>query len=49
MFSSVFAMGRLPGWVAHVVEQQAAGVLLRPRLLYDGPVDLAYTPIERRG
>ena len=49
MFSSVFAIGRLPGWVAHVAEQEAAGMLLRPRLLYDGPVDLAYTPIEQRG
>ena len=49
MFSSLFAIGRVPGWVAHVAEQEAAGVLLRPRLLYDGPVDLPYTPIERRG
>ena len=45
------AIGRVPGWVAHVAEQEAEqeGVLLRPRLLYDGPVDLPYTPIERRG
>ena len=49
MFSSVFAMGRVPGWVAHVAEQQATGALLRPRLLYDGSVNLAYTAIERRG
>ena len=49
MFSSLFAIGRVPGWVAHVAEQEAVGVLLRPRLLYDGPVDLPYTPIERRG
>ena len=49
MFSAVFAMGRLPGWVAHVVEQEASGLLLRPRLQYDGPVDLPYTPIDRRG
>ena len=48
MFSAIFAMGRLPGWIAHVMEQEAAGVLLRPRLRYDGPVNLAYTPIDRR-
>ena len=48
LFSSMFAVGRLPGWVAHVMEQYAAGVLLRPRLLYDGPVDLEYVPIKRR-
>ena len=48
MFSAIFAMGRLPGWIAHVMEQEAASVLLRPRLRYDGPVNLAYTPIDRR-
>ena len=30
------------------LEQEASAVLLRPRLRYDGPVDLAYTPIDRR-
>ena len=49
LFSSIFALGRLPGWVAHVIEQDAASVLLRPRLLYDGPVGLQYVPIEQRG
>ena len=48
MFSSVFAMGRIPGWVAHVMEQNASRVLIRPRLEYDGPVDLKYEPIEKR-
>ena len=49
MFSAVFAMGRLPRWIVHAMEQEASAVLLRPRLQYDGPVDLAYTPIEERG
>ena len=49
MFSAVFAIGRLPGWIVHAMEQEASAVLLRPRLRYDGPVDLAYTPIEERG
>ena len=49
MFSAVFAAGRIPGWVVHAMEQEASAVLLRPRLRYDGPVDLAYTPIDRRG
>ena len=49
MFSAVFAVGRIPGWIVHAMEQEASAVLLRPRLRYDGPVDLAYTPIDRRG
>ena len=48
MFSAMFAVGRIPGWVVHAMEQEASAVLLRPRLRYDGPVDLAYTPIGER-
>ncbi|MEO6601119.1 MAG: citrate/2-methylcitrate synthase [Polyangiaceae bacterium] len=35
--ASVFALGRSAGWVAHVIEQRAAGHLLRPRARYTGP------------
>ena len=49
MFSAVFAAGRIPGWVVHAMEQEASAVLLRPRLRYNGPVDLAYAAIEERG
>ncbi|HEX2670044.1 MAG TPA: citrate/2-methylcitrate synthase [Polyangiaceae bacterium] len=35
--SSIFAVGRSAGWVAHALEQRAAGYLLRPRALYMGP------------
>ena len=45
----MFALGRLPGWVAHATEQYAAKTLIRPRLRYDGPTDLEYVPIEERG
>lgn len=31
MGPAIFAIGRSAGWVAHVLEQQASGVLLRPR------------------
>jgi len=33
----LFALGRAAGWMAHALEQQAAGWLLRPRLRYVGP------------
>lgn len=35
--TSLFALGRVAGWVAHVFEQRRAGVLLRPRARYVGP------------
>lgn len=33
----LFAVGRAAGWIAHALEQQAAGFLLRPRARYVGP------------
>ncbi len=47
-FISIFAMGRIPGWTAQVMEQYSNNILLRPRLLYEGPMDLEYIPIENR-
>ena len=34
--AAIFALGRSAGWVAHVLEQRAAGYLLRPRARYVG-------------
>src|SRR6185369_13310023 len=33
----LFAVGRAAGWIAHALEQQAAGFVLRPRARYVGP------------
>lgn len=49
LFICIFAMGRIPGWTAQVTEQFSNNILLRPLLLYDGPMDLEYIPLEDRG
>jgi citrate synthase len=49
LFISIFAMGRIPGWTAQVVEQLDNNILLRPLLEYTGPKDLPWVPIEQRG
>ena len=48
LFISIFAMGRVPGWTAQVIEQFENNILLRPRLLYTGEMDVEYVPIEQR-
>ncbi len=48
LFVPLFALGRLPGWTAHVIEQFDKKDILRPRLLYTGPLDVEYVPIEER-
>jgi len=48
LFISMFALGRMPGWITQILEQWADNILLRPLLKYVGPVDLPYIPISER-
>jgi citrate synthase len=47
-FSAAFAAGRVAGWTAHVLEQQAENRLIRPASEYVGPRGLRYLPMDLR-
>ena len=48
LFTPIFAMSRVVGWAAHVIEQHTDNRLIRPSSEYVGPAPRAYEPIERR-
>jgi citrate synthase len=50
MFTVLFAIGRLPGWIAQWREMMAdpATKIGRPRQVYAGATERAYVPIQRR-
>ena len=48
LFTPVFAVGRSPGWLAHVLEQYADNRIIRPISDYVGPQLTPYVPIEKR-
>lgn len=50
MFTVMFAIGRLPGWIAHWKEQHddPTSRIARPRQIYTGPSLTDYVPIEQR-
>jgi len=47
-FTPIFAVSRVEGWTAHVIEQVANNRLIRPDSLYTGPMDIRYTPLDQR-
>lgn len=50
MFTVLFAMGRLPGWIAHWVEMRNSPNkrICRPRQIYTGENERQFLPIEQR-
>lgn len=48
-FTSFFACSRVTGWTAHVLEQYADAVLIRPTSKYIGAFGRKFVPIEKRG
>jgi citrate synthase len=49
LFPTLFAMARIPGLTAHLLEQLRDNRQLRPESEYVGPAPRAFVPIERRG
>jgi len=47
-FTPIFAISRIAGWSAHVLEQHAKNRLIRPRAEYTGPTSATYVPIDQR-
>ena len=48
LFTPVFAVSRISGWTAHVVEQLENNKLIRPESDYTGLRDVAYVPLDER-
>jgi citrate synthase len=49
LFTPIFAVSRISGWTAHVLEQYANNRLIRPRAEYIGPeYPQRYVPLEQR-
>jgi citrate synthase len=48
LFTPVFAVSRISGWTAHILEQYANNRLIRPRAEYTGARDVPYVPIDER-
>lgn len=48
LFTPIFAVSRVAGWTAHLLEQYGDNRLIRPRLEYVGPKNVPYVPLGER-
>ncbi len=48
LYTPIFAMARVAGWSAHIIEQLDHNRLMRPRARYIGPPNRTVKPIDRR-
>lgn len=48
LFTPIFAIARVAGWLAHWKEQLGQGRIYRPGQIYTGRHDCEYVPIEKR-
>jgi citrate synthase len=48
LFTPIFAMSRVSGWLAHWLEQLRENKLFRPGQIYSGEHNRPYVPIDQR-
>ena len=48
LFTPIFAVSRVSGWLAHILEQYSNNRLIRPRAEYTGPGMQKYVPVNER-
>lgn len=48
IFTPIFAVSRVSGWIAHIMEQYSNNRIYRPRGRYVGPRDQKWVPISQR-
>jgi citrate synthase len=48
LFTPIFAIARVAGWLAHWKEQLEENRIFRPTQVYNGRHEVSYTPIEQR-
>src|SRR5712692_3377587 len=48
LFTPIFAIARVAGWLAHWLEQLKNNRIFRPEQVYVGKQDVAYVPLEKR-
>ncbi len=48
LFTPIFAVSRVAGWTAHLLEQYADNRLIRPRAEYVGPMEARWVPLPDR-
>lgn len=48
LFTPIFAIGRVAGWLAHWLEQLQGNRIYRPEQIFTGKVDAEYIPLAKR-
>jgi 2-methylcitrate synthase len=48
LFTPIFVISRITGWAAHIMEQRADNVLIRPGAEYIGPEERDWIPLDER-
>lgn len=48
LFTPIFAISRMSGWTAHILEQYEDNRIIRPRAEYTGQMEMKYVPVDER-